>query len=352
MTNLARTVLPVWLTLLVGASAFLTDSALAQSKPAAEPPGVDSLRVELVATQGIYRPSDGLYLRCTLTNPTQSYIDLPHGTLSGGRVRFPTDLIYGGPDGTAPLSIIHDSDKSIALTAPAPTDEAGNGYHATEPLQLAPGAVLGAEIDLRTLSGQFRYPGAYRVEWRPFGEHGAVAITNFRIEPRKNAVVSTDYGKITFELLYDTAPKNVENFLDLARTRFYDGTVFHRIVPGFIIQGGSPSGGGDGMRPDGKTVPAESGGPPFDVGVLAMSLRGNDRNSASCQFFIALDRLEELDGKYSVIGRARDDESLRTLKQISELPTNAEGKPLRPVVLRFLSLIDAEPLRGRELDAR
>lgn len=349
MTNLACTLFRLALSAIAAAGPAL---AQAQQAATANPTGIDALRVEIVATRGIFRPTDEVRVRCTLINPTNAPIDLPLSVSVGPEVRFPRELIFGRVDQPAPLALFCEGEKPLVLSEPASAANASNGHHATDPVRLAPGAMLGVELDLRSLSDQLRYSGDYRAEWRPFGESGPSTSAVFRVEARKIAVMSTDYGKITLELMYETAPRNVENFLDLARSRFYDGVGFHRIVPGFLIQGGASSSSADGMRPDGKTVPPEFSSEPFDLGVLAMALRGSDVNSASCQFFIALERLSELDGKYTIVGRARDEESLRTLRQISELPTNPDGRPLRPVVLRFLTLIDAEAPRGRELGPR
>ena len=92
---------------------------------------------------------------------------------------------------------------------------------------------------------------------------------------------------------------------------------------------------------DGKTVPAEFSDTPIELGTLVMAHKPDDPNSASCQFFIALARLEDLDGKYTVIGQARDDESLRTLNQLAALPTNRSDRPVKPLVIRSINLVDA-----------
>ena len=152
------------------------------------------------------------------------------------------------------------------------------------------------------------------------------ASLSFRVETRKDAVLVTDYGKITFSLLYERAPRNIENFLDLMRDRFYDGKAIHRVVPHFIIQAG------------------------FEPGTLAMARKPSDPHSASCQFFISLARLPELDGKYTVIGQARGEESLRTLQILSELPTNAQGRPVRPLAIRFFTLVDVSVSEVRQLE--
>jgi peptidyl-prolyl cis-trans isomerase B (cyclophilin B) len=203
----------------------------------------------------------------------------------------------------------------------------------------------------RSLYRPLRYVGNYRLEWQPLGGRVEPASVTFRVEQPKEAVLVTDYGKITFALMYDKAPRNVENFLELLRERFYDGKTIHRVVPGFIIQGGSPDGSGTGIRPDGKFVDAEFSDAPFELGTLAMARKPSDPDSASCQFFISLARLKELDGKYTVIGQAKDEESLRTLRQLGELPTTKDGRPVRPLQIRFFTLVDVPITENRELEA-
>ncbi len=174
------------------------------------------------------------------------------------------------------------------------------------------------------------------------GGKATPAQLEFRVEGRKNAVFSTDHGKMTFTLFYEKAPRNVENFLDLVRSKFYDNTPFNKIVPSFIIQGGAPGGDRRAVRPDGKMIPAELSDAPVEIGTLMMARKENDPNSASCQWFIALARLESLDGQYTVIGQAKDEESLRTLRALADLPTRNDDSPLRSVVLRAVILTEAE----------
>jgi cyclophilin family peptidyl-prolyl cis-trans isomerase len=164
-----------------------------------------------------------------------------------------------------------------------------------------------------------------------------------RVERRKDAILITDQGKITFSLNYDQAPRNVENFLELVRSGFYDGKTFHRIVPGFLLQGGSPTGDSTGVRPDGRLIPAEFTNAPVEQGALMMARKPADPDSASCQFLIALDRLPDLDGKYTIIGHARDAESARTFQTLSAIPTNKQDRPLQSVIIRSIKLLDAQP---------
>jgi peptidyl-prolyl cis-trans isomerase B (cyclophilin B) len=116
-------------------------------------------------------------------------------------------------------------------------------------------------------------------------------------------------GDITVELWPEEAPKTVANFDSLVKIGFFDGTAFHRVIPGFVIQGGDPNsknkpketwGQGD---PSQKKVPAEFGDIHHERGILSMARRGNDVNSNTSQFFICLGSLPNLDGQYTVFGK-------------------------------------------------
>ncbi len=108
-------------------------------------------------------------------------------------------------------------------------------------------------------------------------------------------------GRVVIEMLPGVAPMHVDRIKTLARQHFYDGIVFHRVVPGFMAQGGDPTGTGRGgsKLPD---VPAEFSNVPFDRGIVGMA-RAADPNSANSQFFIMFDRWAYLDGQYTVWGR-------------------------------------------------
>src|SRR5262245_45418098 len=128
----------------------------------------------------------------------------------------------------------------------------------------------------------------------------------------KQATFHTDFGTMTAHFFPDVAPQHVENFLSLAESGFYDNRTFHRIVKGFMIQGGCPKGDGTGNGP--RRLPAEFNDKPHVVGTLSMA-RTNDPNSASCQFFICLARADFLDGQYTVFGELVDDASRQTLQK-------------------------------------
>jgi peptidyl-prolyl cis-trans isomerase B (cyclophilin B) len=125
----------------------------------------------------------------------------------------------------------------------------------------------------------------------------------------ERALIETKFGEIEIELLDDKAPGHVKNFLDLAKKGFYDGTTFHRVIPGFMIQGGCPNTkdasrgkSGHGTGGPGYMVKAEFNDTPHKRGVVSMA-RASDPNSAGSQFFICVADSGFLDKQYSAFGR-------------------------------------------------
>ncbi len=123
------------------------------------------------------------------------------------------------------------------------------------------------------------------------------------------AVIETRFGEIELEFLADKAPGHVKNFQDLAKKGFYDGTTFHRVIPGFMIQGGDPK----TRDPKGPRSNHGTGGPGYNIkaefndtahkrGVLSMA-RAGDPDSAGCQFFICVSDSQFLDKQYTAFGR-------------------------------------------------
>lgn len=114
------------------------------------------------------------------------------------------------------------------------------------------------------------------------------------------AVIKTDKGDVTMVFYPDVAPVHVASFLNLARSGFYNGLKFHRVEPGFVVQGGDPLGNGTGGP--GYRLPAEFSNRKHEKGTLAMA-RSNDPNSAGSQFYICLEPQPSLDGNYTVFGQ-------------------------------------------------
>ncbi|MDF2421752.1 MAG: peptidylprolyl isomerase [Nitrosopumilus sp.] len=165
------------------------------------------------------------------------------------------------------------------------------------------------------------------------------------------AVLETNSGNITIEFFYDDAPKHVENFIKLSLSGFYDGTVFHRIIPGFMIQGGDPN----TLHPENSTNVWGQGGPGYNIGAefnnikhnrgIVSMARTNDPNGAGSQFFIVHqsdDSYElSLDGKYSVFGRIVTAESFETLDKIALVDTENKGirdNPINPEQVKIAKI--------------
>lgn len=151
------------------------------------------------------------------------------------------------------------------------------------------------------------------------------------------AMVITNRGRIQLELWPDLAPQHVRNFLDLCYTRFYEGSIFHRVMPGFMIQGGDPDGTGGGNGP--RTVPLEASDRMHLPGVLSMA-RTDDPDSASCQFFIMHGSAPQLDGKYSAFGKVRTGSEV--VDRIATTPLKGE-RPVEQQVIEKALVVRRHP---------
>lgn len=158
------------------------------------------------------------------------------------------------------------------------------------------------------------------------------------------AVIKTTLGEIVFRLNDQDAPRHTANFRKLARQGFYDGTTFHRVIPGFMIQGGDPNSKdndreNDGTGGPGYTIPAE---------IKALHLRGAvsaarqadqvnpERRSSGSQFFICVAPQTFLDGAYSVFGNVV--RGMEVVDKIVSVPRDARDNPLTPVVIRSVTI--------------
>ena len=148
-----------------------------------------------------------------------------------------------------------------------------------------------------------------------------------------------DGGDIKAELYPDIAPISVENFVKLAGSGFYNGLTFHRVIPGFMIQGGCPKGNGTGGP--GYTIKGEfsANGVKNDLrhtrGVLSMA-RAMDPDSAGSQFFIMHEDAPHLDGQYAAFGKVV--EGIEEVDKIASVKTDYMDKPLAPVVIEYMTV--------------
>jgi len=145
-------------------------------------------------------------------------------------------------------------------------------------------------------------------------------------QPMPRVKIETSEGQFTIELWPDVAPKHAENFLKLSREGFYDGLSFHRVLPGFVIQGGCPK--GDGTGGPGWNVKAEFNDRKHDKGVLSMA-RSNHPDSAGSQFFVCLgrDHCQHLDKQYTAFGKVI--EGIEVIDKIAATPLGdrQSGRP-------------------------
>ncbi len=145
-------------------------------------------------------------------------------------------------------------------------------------------------------------------------------------------VLDTNFGPIKIKVDGSAAPKTAENFKKLAAEKFYDGLIFHRVVPGFVIQGGDPN--GDGTGGPGYTVPAEIS-LLHKRGAVAMARLPDQinpqRESSGSQFYIALEDLPALDGQYTVFGQVIS--GMEIVDRIASGKTDEYDKPLQPVII-------------------
>ncbi len=148
-----------------------------------------------------------------------------------------------------------------------------------------------------------------------------------------SAVIETNHGTIELELFPEDAPKTVENFVKLAREGFYDGVVFHRVIPDFMIQGGDPTGTGSGGP--GYTFEDEQNEHGVVRGALAMANAGPNTNGS--QFFVVTaEACPWLDGKHTVFGRVTS--GMDVVDAISGLPTDPGDRPQEEVVMERVTV--------------
>ena len=152
--------------------------------------------------------------------------------------------------------------------------------------------------------------------------------------PNSIAVFATSHGTFKVELFEDKAPVTAKNFIDLANKGFYNGTIFHRVIDNFMIQGGDPQGNGTGgpgyAIPDEFHPTLKHSGP----GILSMANRGP--NTGGSQFFITLVPTPWLDGKHAVFGKVV--EGLDVVQSIGKVKTGPNDRPLDNVTIRTITI--------------
>ncbi len=153
------------------------------------------------------------------------------------------------------------------------------------------------------------------------------------------AVFKTNQGTFEIELFEDKAPITTKNFIDLSEKGFYDGVIFHRVIDGFMIQGGDPT--GTGMGGPGYTIEDEFR---EDLtfageGILAMANTGMPHTGGS-QFFITLDKTPWLNGKHTIFGKVT--KGMDVVRKIGHVKTDFQDRPLEKVVIEKIEIRDAK----------
>ena len=171
---------------------------------------------------------------------------------------------------------------------------------------------------------------------------------NKPVSNKEVAVIKTTEGEMVVEFWPDVAPKTVENFKTLAKKGFYDGTAFHRVIKGFMIQGGDPL-----TKDASKESQWGTGGPGYQIkaefnnrshkrGVLSMA-RSNDPDSAGSQFFICHGDPNFLDGKYTAFGKLIKGDDV--LEKIATTPTHPQDRPDKRMGIESIKIVPADSIK-------
>ena len=149
------------------------------------------------------------------------------------------------------------------------------------------------------------------------------------------AVFETSMGTFKVELFEDKAPRTAQNFISLVNKGFYNGLIFHRVIDGFMIQGGDPKGNGTGGP--GYVIPDEFHKDLKHIGAGILSMANAGPNSGGSQFFITLDATPWLDGKHAIFGKVV--EGLDVVKAIGKVKTGAQDRPQTDVVMKKVTIV-------------
>jgi len=262
-----------------------------------------------------------------------------------------------------PLAISIDSQAPLTLFL---TDFSGKQIQGNAASEVQPAAT----VDIKKIFPQVAQPGTYLLYAVPQKEAtldkfvGTPLVISVREDKRRNAppgamvtkieplvyaTMTTDQGDMIMAFYFDVAPNTSDNFIDLAKGGYFDGLTFHRIVPGFVIQGGDPR--GDGTGGPGYQIGAEFSDRPHVEGTLSMARTGDPAegggtsprpefaNSAGSQFFICLDynATKQLDGKYTAFGKVV--KGMEVYKAIGTTPADrTSGRPNTPVIVQKVEI--------------
>lgn len=275
-------------------------------------------------------------------------------------VLVPTKMWYA-PNQPLTIDVKAGTEVSLVLT-----DFSGKPFDPKSDIVVA----TDKQVDLKPMYQQLRTPGTYLLFAVPKDKQlsefvGTPLVISVRMDQRRDAptdpmvirvaplqfaAMTTDQGEMTLIFWYDVAPNTVDCFLNLSREGYYDGLTFHRIVPGFVLQGGDPK--GDGTGGPGYTINEEFNSRQHVEGVLSMARSGDPleaqgampryeaANSAGSQFFVCLDytNTKHLDNRYTAFGKVTA--GMETAKKIAavELADERTGRPKNPPVIQSVKV--------------
>lgn len=259
---------------------------------AALPASGGSLRLAIDTPEKVFRPGQKMPLRFTLENAgdQEAKVDEPDSYLEGLEI-----LDAGG-------KVVKSAGKTKGITKRSVSLEAGGFIGRT--VDIAPAFPAVAEDK----------EGWYRIRW----SFGDLTSNETRVYVMREwiATIETNHGSIGLEFTPEVAPTHVENFLRLARSGFYEGTVFHRIIPGFMMQGGmAKDPAKDALTP----LKAEFSATRHEFGTVSMA-RTNDPDSATSQFFICFKAVPHLNGNYTTFARVISGEEV--VKEVERVKTD------------------------------
>jgi len=246
----------------------------------------------LEAPEKVLRPGQRMPIRFTIENAgdKDATIDEPSSYLEG-------------------LEILDADGKAVKPTGKT------KGI-AKRSVTLEPGGFLGRTVDIAPAFPEIpeNREGWYRIRWS-YGDSSSNEVRVYVIRDWI-ATIETNHGSIAIEFYPSAAPVHVDNFLKLARSGFYEGSVFHRIIPGFMMQGGAPK---DPAKEPVAPLKAEFSATKHVFGTVSMA-RTNDPNSATSQFFICFGAVPQLNGNYTVFGQVISGEEV--VKEVERVKTD------------------------------
>ncbi len=237
--------------------------------------------------------------------------------------------------GSAPADVRPDGATLRAETADGKALKTSGPLRPPLPDRLLPGKTSLLQLELASVIPDLARRGRYRVVWShpSFPEVPPLEVSVVE----KYATIKTNLGEIVLELHPEEAPKTVENFITLIKKGFYDGLAFHRIIPGFMMQGGDPK--GDGTGGPGYTIKAEFNKRKHVAGTVSMARRA-DPDSAGCQFFICFAPAPHLDGQYTAFAQVV--KGLDVVQKVEPLGSGS-GAPKQKVVMEKVTVSETLP---------